>query len=66
MKESNTNNVNESGYQMFRTGSGKPVVVNQSSLSKASAILGDVLLDQGLYFLIQFAMCIGLHLGENN
>ncbi|KAL8091745.1 hypothetical protein AgCh_034124 [Apium graveolens] len=41
-----SNNVNESGYQMFRTGSGKPVVVNQSSLSKASAILRDVVTDQ--------------------
>ncbi|KAL8091353.1 protein BREAST CANCER SUSCEPTIBILITY 2 homolog A-like isoform X1 [Apium graveolens] len=47
MKENSTNNVNQSGYQMFRTGSGKPILVNQSSLSKASAILGDVLSVQG-------------------
>ncbi|KAL1804264.1 protein BREAST CANCER SUSCEPTIBILITY 2 homolog B-like isoform X2 [Daucus carota subsp. sativus] len=49
LKESNNNNdsVNESGYQMFRTGSGKPLVANQSSLSKASAMLSEVVFDQG-------------------
>ncbi|WOH16371.1 hypothetical protein DCAR_0935922 [Daucus carota subsp. sativus] len=47
INESNANSLNDSGYQMFRTGSGKPVAVNQSSLSKASAMLSDVVSDQG-------------------
>ena len=50
INESNANSLNDSGYQMFRTGSGKPVAVNQSSLSKASAMLSDVVSDQGLWF----------------
>ena len=60
INQSNANSVTESGHQIFQTGSGNPVAVNQSSLSKASAMLGDIISDQGLQFPVPILKCFTL------